>query len=230
LDRIRVIPNGIDGALFRPGSRLEARHRLGLPPDRPIIVSVGGLTQRKGHHRVLAAMQSLVADRPNLLLAIVGGGSSEGDVGASLRRLTAELGLDGHVLLAGPQPHERIATWLQAANLFCLATANEGRPNAVLEALACGLPVVTTDVGGVAEIVRPGLDGFLVPLGDAGALVTALGTALDHPWDRDSMTAHASRRTWTRAAEEVYAELSAIQAERSNQPGAAPRANWEGLR
>jgi len=229
-DRIRVIPNGIDGARFRPGSRFEARNLLGLPPDRPIIVSVGGLTERKGHHRVLAALRSLVGDRPDLLLAIVGGGSSEGDVGPSLRRLTAELGLERHVLLAGPQPHERIPTWLQAANLFCLATANEGRPNAVLEALACGLPVVTTDVGGVAEIVRPGLDGLLVPFGDALALAAALGTALERSWDRESMTAHSSRRTWARAAEEVYAELSVIQAEHGNQPGPAPRANWEGLR
>jgi glycosyltransferase involved in cell wall biosynthesis len=220
MDRIRVIPNGIDRGRFQPGPRPEARRRLGLPPDRPIIVSVGALAERKGHHRVLRAMQALVGDRPDLLLAIVGGGGSEGDVGPSLRRLTADLGLERHVLFAGPQPHERIPTWLQAANLFCLATANEGRPNVVLEALACGLPVVTTDVGGVAEIVRPGLDGLLVPLDDASALAKALGAALDHSWDSESMSARNSGRSWGRAAEEVYMELSTMRAEHSTQAGA----------
>ena len=65
---------------------------------------------------------------------------------------------------------------------------------------------------------------------DAGALAAALGTALDRSWDRESMTAYSSRRTWARAAEEVYAELSVIQAEHGSHQGAAPRATWEGLR
>jgi glycosyltransferase involved in cell wall biosynthesis len=229
--RVRVIPNGIDRARFQPGPRDEARRQLGLSPDRRIIVSVGGLTERKGHHRVLAAMQALVGDRPDLLLAIVGGGSSEGDVGPALRRQISALELDRHVLLAGPQPPERVPLWLQAADVFCLATANEGRPNAVLEALACGLPVVTTDVGGIAEVVRPGIDGLVVPFGDHLALTRALGEALDRSWDRDVICAHGSGRTWERAAQEVLAELAGAQAEHAGQaPRAAAGAGLGGLR
>jgi teichuronic acid biosynthesis glycosyltransferase TuaC len=206
-ERLRVIPNGIDGARFRPGSKVEARRRLGLAGERPLIVSIGGLTERKGHHRVLAALPDLLPKYPDLLFAAVGGSSVEGDTGPLLRRLTAELGLAEHVLLPGATPHDRIATWLQAADLFCLATGNEGRPNAVLEALACGLPVVTTDVGGNREIVQSGRDGFLVPFGEGPALSDAILTALAGQWDREAISARARSRTWEQTASQVVAEF-----------------------
>jgi glycosyltransferase involved in cell wall biosynthesis len=204
-ERLRVIPNGIDGRRFHPGPKAEARRRLGLPAERPLIVSVGGLTERKGHHRVMAALPGLLPRYPGILFAAVGGPSVEGDTGPRLHRLTAELGLEDHVLLPGATPHAEIATWLQAADLFCLATGNEGRPNAVLEALACGLPVVTTDVGGNREIVEPGRDGLLVPFGDAPALESALRSALERGWDHEGISARARSRTWEQAGGQVVA-------------------------
>ncbi len=209
-DRVRVIPNGVDGGRFRPGPRADARKRLGLPADRPLIVSVGGLTERKGHHRVIAALPRLLLRHPGALYAAVGGPSVEGNNEPLLRRLAAELDLEGHVLLPGATPHEEIATWLQAADLFCLATANEGRPNAVMEALACGVPVVTTDVGGNREIVEPGRDGLLVPFGDGPALERALETALERRWDHEAISARARGRTWEQTGAQVVATFEEV--------------------
>ena len=223
-DRVRVIPNGIDGTLFRRGPKREARQALGLPEDRPLLLSVGGLTDRKGHHRIIQLVPALRATYPNVLLAVVGGPTVEGDTGPRLRALTGELGLSEHVRLAGACPHDQIPTWLQAADLFCLATRNEGRPNAVIEALACGLPVVTTDVGGNAEIVRPGQDGLLVPFGDPDALLQALRDGLETSWDHEAMSRRARARTWDQTAVQVAAEFEAVLRDRAR-PSQGPIAH-----
>ena len=218
-ERLRVIPNGVDVERFQRGPRAAARRRLGLPLDAPLIVSVGGLTERKGHHRVLAALAHILPKHPEVLFAAVGGPSVEGDTGPLLRRMVAELGLGERVRLPGAVRHDEIAGWLQAADLFCLSTRNEGRPNAVLEALACGLPVVTTAVGGNLELVQSGRDGFVVPFGDEGALVDAVLTALSKEWDHDAISARARSRTWEHAAAQVLAELEAVLSERRPAPG-----------
>jgi glycosyltransferase involved in cell wall biosynthesis len=210
-ERVRVIPNGIDGACFRPGSRHESRVALGLPADRRLLVSVGGLTERKGHHRILEVLPELLQDYPDLLFVVVGGPTVEGDTGSLLRSTIARLGLDAHARLAGSCSHEQVATWLQAADLFCLATENEGRPNAVIEALACGVPVVTTNVGGNSEIVRSGEDGLLVSFGDPRALVEALRVSLRTAWERDALSIRARERTWDQTAAQVMTEFRAVR-------------------
>lgn len=219
--RLRLVPNGVDASRFRPAPRAAARRQLGVPEDRPLIVSVGGLTVRKGYHRVLAVLPELIGEHPDLLFAIVGGGGIEGDTGPMLRQLTGDLGLERHVRFAGPRPHAEVAAWLQAADLFCLATSNEGRPNAILEALACGVPVVATDVGGNAEIVRDGEDGLLVPFGDAAALRHALRTALGKPWDREAISAHGRGYTWEQTIEQVLGEFRDLARGPARRPAAA---------
>lgn len=105
------------------------------------------------------------------------------------------------------RPHEEIPVWMAAADLFCLATRREGWCNAVTEALSCGLPVVTTAVGGNPEIVRDGADGFLVPFFDASVFADAIGRRLDHDWDRDAIAQRAWGRDWNAVAAEVIEEL-----------------------
>jgi glycosyltransferase involved in cell wall biosynthesis len=221
-ERVRVIPNGIDTSLFNPGSKREARQSLGLPEGGPLLVSVGALTERKGHHRIIRALPSLLTTYPDLLLVVVGGASVEGDTGRSLRSLAQELGLTQHVRLVGACPHDQIPTWLRAADLFCLATQNEGRPNAVMEALACGLPVVTSDVGGNAEIVTNEQDGLLVPFGDPPALLEALRHAMEMRWDHDAISRRARARTWHQTAHQVATEFNAVLAERQVRPPGPP--------
>jgi glycosyltransferase involved in cell wall biosynthesis len=114
------------------------------------------------------------------------------------------------VRFAGPRPHHELPRWYAAADVFCLATRSEGWSNVLLEALATGLPVVTTTVGGNAEIVREGQDGLLVPFGDIRALGAAIDLALSRDWDRDAMVAHAAGHSWDGAAAAVVEEFGCL--------------------
>jgi len=193
---VEVVPNGVDLAKFRRVAREGARRELGLPAEGPILISVGGLVARKGFHRVIEVLPALRRRFPDLLYVIVGGPSVEGNFESELRRLVAELRLDDAVIFAGSQPHDRLHFWLSAANIFCLATSNEGWANVFLEAMACGLPVVTTRVGGNAEVVPSEEYGILVEYGSRDDLERALGHALERRWDRERISAHAAENTW----------------------------------
>jgi teichuronic acid biosynthesis glycosyltransferase TuaC len=206
---IRVIPNGIDTDRFTPGDMAEARARLGLPADRTILLSVGALTEGKGHHRVVEALPELVARRPDLLYLIVGGDPTNRAGRPDLEALVRRAGMHAHVKVVGARPHDELPGWLAAADLFCLSTRSEGWCNALTESLACGLPVVTTAVGGNPEVVRDGEDGFLVPFWDRGAFVAAVLRALDRRWDRSSIAARAGTRGWERTADDVMETLRA---------------------
>ena len=197
-ERIEVVGNGVDLAKFQAIPRVEARRALNLPDGAPVLVSVGGLVERKGFHRVIEVLPALIERFPGLHYLIVGGASPEGDMSAALRARVRALGLAAHVTFTGPLPPEGLHVPLSAADVFVLATRNEGWANVFLEAMACGLPVVTTAVGGNAEVVSAPELGSLVPFGDADALRAALAEALERDWDRDRIVAYAQRNTWDR--------------------------------
>lgn len=200
-DKVCVVGNGVDLQRFCPVGRSEARRAMGLLDDAPVLVSVGGLVERKGFHRVIELLPLLRVRFPGLVYLVVGGASPEGDMGAELRRQVAELGLVDAVRFLGPLPPERLREPLSAADVFVLATRNEGWANVFLEAMACGLPIVTTDVGGNAEVVcRPEL-GHVLPFGDAERLRAALEHALCAPWDAKAIRRYAEDNTWDRRIE-----------------------------
>lgn len=201
--KVQVIGNGVDLTKFHPLPRAEARLQLGLPADAPVLVSVGGLVERKGFHRVIGVLPALRKQHPGLLYLVVGGPSLEGDLTAELQHQVLEAGLQDAVRFLGPLPPERIREPLSAANVFVLATRNEGWANVFLEAMACGLPVVTTDVGGNAEVVCDPELGTVVPFGDADRLREALIRALTHPWDAALIRRHAEANTWDRRIDEL---------------------------
>jgi glycosyltransferase involved in cell wall biosynthesis len=202
-DKVCVVGNGVDLKRFSPLPRSMARRALGLPADGPVLVSVGGLVERKGFHRVIELLPALRLRFPGLIYLVVGGPGPEGDMGAELRRQVAELGLNDAVRFLGALPPERIREPLSAADVFVLATRNEGWANVFLEAMACGLPVVTTDVGGNAEVVcRPEV-GAVVPFGDADRLRIALEQALCTNWDVKAIRRYAEDNTWDRRVEEL---------------------------
>jgi glycosyltransferase involved in cell wall biosynthesis len=202
---VAVIPNGVDAARFHPMDRATVRRDLGLD-DRPVILSVGNLVSNKGMDRLLRATARASADAQSpmarAILVIVGRGPEE----ERLRRLTRELGLDARVRFEGVVPHEALAPWYAAADLFALATEREGWPNAVLESLACGTPVVATRVGGVPEILRNDRVGFMAERDDE-SFARALESALGRPWDRAEIARFAAGHTWTAAARAAYAVL-----------------------
>ncbi|CAL1241843.1 Glycosyl transferase family 1 [Candidatus Methylocalor cossyra] len=194
--KIQVVGNGVDTEIFHPVDKAEARRALGLPPAAPVLISVGGLVERKGFHRVIELLPALKRRHPDLHYLVVGGGGPEGDWSARLRRQVAELGLEDTVRFLGALPPARLKEPLSAADVFVLATANEGWANVFLEAMACGLPVVTTEVGGNREVVCREDLGRIVPFGQPEALLEALDQALRHPWDRAAIIAYARANAW----------------------------------
>ncbi|MDT7837664.1 glycosyltransferase [Aquabacterium sp. OR-4] len=224
-DKVQVVGNGVDLARFRPEPRAEARRALGLAADAPVLISVGGLVERKGFHRVIELLPALLQRHPGLRYLVVGGPSPEGDMGEALRAQVAQAGLDEVVRFLGPLPPDALRGPLSAADVFVLSTRNEGWANVFLEAMACGLPVVTTAVGGNAEVVcRPEL-GTVVPFGDAAQLQAAVDGALRHDWNRAAIRAYAEDNTWDRRVDTlvgVYQSLHRQSGGDSTAPLSAP--------
>jgi glycosyltransferase involved in cell wall biosynthesis len=211
-ERVRVIANGVDRDRFVPTDRKEARDRLGLPHDRIILLAVGNLVEVKGHQRVIDSLPDLVAKRPELLFIAIGAEVKGDGYRQSLDELVCRSGLEKHVRIVSPRPHEEIPIWMAAADLFCLATRSEGCCNAIREALACGLPVVTTRVGGNPEMVHDGGNGLLVPFWDGRTFVDAIDHALTRDWDRRAIAAAARDHGWERTADQVLEEFSLARA------------------
>ncbi len=195
-DHILHVGNGVDGDWFKPEDPMEARRRFDLPEQAKVIISVGGLCERKGFHRVIEQMPRLLQLHPNLYFLIAGGPSPEGDWSERLRTQTNKLGLSERVRFLGYIPREEIRWPLSAADLFVLATRNEGWANVLLEAMACGLPVITTDVGGNREVVSGSELGFITPFGDGDALRQAMDTGLNRTWDRVAILNYARANDW----------------------------------
>jgi glycosyltransferase involved in cell wall biosynthesis len=210
-DKVRVVGNGVDMTTFYRVSRTDARHQLDLPADVPVLVSVGALVERKGFHRVMDCLPELRRRFPGLRYLIVGGPSPEGDWSDVLRRRATELELEDCVNFLGPLAPDRLKVPLSAADVFVLATSNEGWANVLLEAMACGLPVVCTDVGGNREVVcRPDL-GMVVPFADHEAMLSALDSALGRDWNRDAVVAYAAENQWDRRVRDLLHAFNEIR-------------------
>ncbi len=201
--RLRVIPNAIDRSLFRPGSREAARRELGIDARAPLIVAVGHLVAGKRHHVLVRALAGLRRRYPRAQLAIVGGAAYERSYPQELERLTREAGVAEQVRMLGRIAQLEVNTWLQAADVFALATHREGCCNAVLEALAAGRPVVTTPVGDNPQFVHEGVNGALVPVDDVVAFERALESALGRSWDAQAIARGLEVGDWEDVARRV---------------------------
>jgi glycosyltransferase involved in cell wall biosynthesis len=197
--KITAILNGCDTAVFRPGDRDEARARVGCDPSDELIVYAGNLLVTKGLGELMDAFLELARVRPRLRLAIVG----QGPYRDTLARRAASANSAKRVLLPGRCDATGIAQWMRAADIFCLPSYTEGCPNVVVEALACGRPIVATNVGGIPELVRPD-SGILVPPRDSAALRAALQQAFSKQWDSAEI-ARTSTRSWETVSAETWA-------------------------
>ncbi len=173
-DRIDVIENGIDLPRYRaPADRAALRTRLGLDPARRYVTIVARFHPVKDHRMLLEAFQRVVAGRPDVDLLLVGDGPLRGDLTAQ----AAALGIAGRVHFMGVR--DDVPELLAASDIFALTSVSEAASLTLLEAMASRLPVVVTAVGGNPELVRAGIDGLLVPRGDAAATAEAIGALLD---------------------------------------------------
>jgi glycosyltransferase involved in cell wall biosynthesis len=211
--RAVVIPNGIDSAVFHPRDRSAERQRLGMVDSELHILTAGYLIERKGHHRIVETLAGLQGHGRPVRLWIVGDPGAEGDFASEIRRRVSRCGVQANVTFVPAVPAAELACYMSACDLFCLATSREGWPNVVNEALACGAPVVATNVGGVPAMIPGPRFGLIVPPGDSAALGDALARALSIEWDRDAIARQGLSRSWEQVAKEVYEQLRAVTIE-----------------
>ena len=199
LPPVHVIDMGVNMERFAPGDRAQARARLGLAPDGPVVLAVGGLTERKNPLGLLQAFARVRRSRPDARLALVGDGPLAPAVDAGVRRL----GLDGAVMRPGAVPHGDVADWVAACDLLAIVSRVEPLGVAALEALAGGRPVVATRIGGVGEVVPdPGAGRLVDPL-DPAAIASAILSVLDDPPAPEACRRAAEPHALTRQAGRV---------------------------
>jgi glycosyltransferase involved in cell wall biosynthesis len=202
-DQFAVVPSGIDRERFGR-ARIHGKQQpdwFGCPPDALVVGSVGWLTDIKGHAYLIEAIAKLKRDFPALHLVIVG----SGDRHAALLQQAESSGLSNAVHLLGHR--EDVEVCLSGMDLFVLPSLNEGMGRALIEAMAAGLPVVVSRVGGIPAVVRHEVTGLLVPPADAGALAAALRRLLDQPEWAAQLGAAASRSVDSR-----YGSVSMVDA------------------
>jgi teichuronic acid biosynthesis glycosyltransferase TuaC len=203
--KVTTILNGCDTSVFIPGDREAARRELACDPGCELIVYAGNLYAAKGLGELLEAFAGLAGSRPRARLVIIG----QGPYAETLNRRAAARGLQDRILLTGRRDAAGVAAWMRAADLFCLPSYSEGCPNVLVEALACGRPVVAAHVGGIPELVDDSC-GILVPPRDAARLRQALEEALSKTWDCAAI-ARAHTRGWEQVAADTLALCRKVQ-------------------
>ncbi|MEK9151118.1 MAG: glycosyltransferase family 4 protein [Patescibacteria group bacterium] len=202
---IDVIHNGIDSNHFSP--RPEAR------PEDAFIITLGAsrVTMRKGVQYLIEAVSMLVAKSPQIRLKILG----DGDDKERLENMVKVMKLESHVMFLGRIPREETAPYYQEASVFVLPSQNEGMSNALLEALASGLPIIATDTGGSKELVADGENGFIVKMRSAEDIAEKLARLIADPALRqrfgEASRTRAEKMSWKNIARqyvEVYRNIS----------------------
>lgn len=201
-----VLPNGYAPDKFYPMDIQNCRDKLQLPKEKKIILSVGNLVEVKGHIYLVEAMHEVVQKRKDVVCIIVGGGATEN----KLRTRITELGLDNYMQLPGSRLHHEIPYWINACDIFVLPSLNEGNPTVMFETMGCAKPFISTNVGGVSEIITSNDYGLLSDPANPKDLAANILKALDKNWDKEKIRNYSSRFTWAeigKSITKIYDEL-----------------------
>lgn len=202
--KLRIMRNGVDLERFQPIEQAKARNRLGLPNDCRILLSVGNLIELKGHDIAIKALAKL---NNNERLVLVGHGPER----SALQELADKHQLSERVMFAGQVPNEELAYWYSAADALLLCSSREGWANVLLESMACGTPVIATNIPGTNEVIRHNAVGRLMSRRDDEALLAAYADLFSKPIDKIAIREYAEQFGWdatTQAQIELFQEIS----------------------
>jgi teichuronic acid biosynthesis glycosyltransferase TuaC len=202
--RLHTIYNGVDFRVFHPSDKIASRRALKMPESATVLLFVGNFLQIKNPALLIAAHAELCRMQPERTFQLILLGS--GPLEPEMRRQADALGYGAQVLMPGRKSPSDVARYMQAADVLCMSSHNEGLPNVILEAFACGLRVVSTNVGGIGEVVSAAAFGALVNEPTPQTFARAVAEVLVQPIDEDKIIAQASRFSWDKAAS-AYLEL-----------------------
>ncbi len=185
-----LIRNGVNLNLFKPQDSLEAKNSLGLNVDHKIILSVGSLNRTKNHSLLIDAFSKLSESNPTWNLYIIG----EGEEKQNLDKQIRQKGLAQKIFLLGFKEHNSLSQWLNAADIFVLSSLSEGTPNALLEAMGCGLPVIASNVGGIPELIQDNIEGLLFESNSKEELAEKLNFLIQNQDQQEQLGKNAVKR------------------------------------
>ena len=189
--RLHVLRNGVDLERFRPLPQGQMRAEVGVEGE-PLLLSVGHLIERKGHHVAIEALAELKKTRPGARLVVIG----EGEERAALTALAQRLGVADKVRLTGSLPNTELLKWYSAADVLLLCSSREGWANVLLESMACGTPVVATDIWGTPEVVAAPEAGQLVAQRTGAAFAASIEALQAAGVDRAATRRYAEGFSW----------------------------------
>lgn len=199
--KVHLVFSGINKTLFFKKDKSASKKTLGLSPSLKHIVFIGNLVAVKGVIFLIEAMRQLPED---VHLHILG----DGELRDSLMNKANTLGLNKRITFEGRKPHGEISGWMNAADIFCLPSLNEGSPNVILESLACGTPVVASRVGGIPELLINEDLGLMAAPANADELAACLKKALEKLWNHQAIAEYALRFDWDDNAKHIHQLLS----------------------
>lgn len=198
IEKSKVIYNGIDDNVFYPSESGRCREDLGLGVENKFLLFVGRLHEVKGLDTLIDALSLLQQkNQLNFETVLVGNGPQREEIA----RKATSLGVAERVRFAGEAGHKQVPVWMRACDLLCLPSKREGMPNVILEALACGTPVIASRVGGIPEVVTKD-NGMLIEPGNPSDLAAKLKEAFSIKWDRDVVSGTMDNLTWSRVSDQ----------------------------
>ena len=195
-DCLHVMRNGVDLQRFRPVGQAVARAELGVSGS-PLMLSVGYLVERKGHHIAIDALASLLPTHPDARLVVIGDGEERNN----LIERCVQRGVESRVTFTGALPNAELFRWYSAADVMILASSREGWANVLLESMACGTPVVATRIWGTPEVVASDVAGRLVDQRDGPAFAEAIDSLMRTYPARDEVRAYAEHFSWQKTTD-----------------------------
>ena len=208
--RLHYVPNGVDSGKFHYRAPEAAVGVLnGAPPatGRKRVLFVGNLVPVKAPDVALQSVARLLKKQDDVDMVVVGGGALQ----PRLMKMAADLNVADRVFFAGRRGHDEMPMWMNLCDCLCLSSWSEGMPNVVIEALASGLPVVATDVGGCRDLLDGESMARLVPPGDIQGMADAIAGLLAQPVDRRALAARHGKRSWQNQADEILALMRSSQ-------------------
>ncbi len=216
--QLHTVYNGINPEVFHyHNESVELRQKLKLAEEAPLLLFVGNFLPVKNPLFLLQALATLRStSHPKARLVMIG----DGPMREAIKQKARDLGIQDALILTGACSSAQVADYLNASDLFCLSSHNEGLPNVILEALACGLPVVSTDVGGIAELINNSDYGSLVPANEASSLshyIRAIQKNLEHSPNRELIADYGKQFSWQKSAD-CYRKLILSQEKHPDRP------------
>ena len=195
---IHISPIGVNENIFFPSNKSRSRMVLNLPLNKTIILCVGSFVYDKGHQFLIKAIINVLQVSNDILCIILGGGQLKKD----LKRRINYYGLNNYVKLIGKKNHSSIPMWINSCDIFVLPSLNEGMPDSMFEAMACGKPFVGTSVGGIPEVINDEV-GYLAEPGNSDDLSDKIINALNNKWDYNKITKMSRKFTLKNNREDV---------------------------